>query len=157
MPVADLEICSGGQTGVDRAALDVAMTLGLPCSGWVPLGRLAEDGVIPERYPGLRETVSPRPDVRTRRNVRDSDATLIVAFGALTGGTALTLRAAKTHRRPVLVVDLRAEAVDQAAADVRRWIASLPRPLRLNVAGPRESSAPGAYAEARRLLLQALT
>ena len=70
-------IVSGGQTGVDRAALDVGLAWGLPIGGWCPRGRTAEDGPIPARYP-LRETESAKYDVRTRRNVRDSDGTLIL-------------------------------------------------------------------------------
>ena len=85
-----MQIVSGGQTGADRAALDIALELGFESGGWVPLGRQAEDGKIPDRYPNLRETDSPLPAVRTELNVRDSDATLIVSHGTLVGGTALT-------------------------------------------------------------------
>src|SRR5438552_18876277 len=90
---APLVIHSGGQTGVDRAALDVALELGLPCGGWCPKGRRAEDGPIPARYP-LIETSSPFYPQRTKRNVLDSDGTLILTFGCPTGGTALTIRTA---------------------------------------------------------------
>ncbi len=78
-------IVAGGQTGADRAALDVALEYGLTVGGWVPHGRLAEDGRIPARYPGLVETDSPDGAERTRWNVRDSDATLIVSRGPLVG------------------------------------------------------------------------
>src|SRR5210317_1948565 len=84
---ARLRIVSGGQTGVDRGALDAALTLGRVCGGWCPEGRLADDGPIPARYP-LQELPGGGYRARTRRNVRDSDATLIVTFGAPTGGTA---------------------------------------------------------------------
>src|SRR5436305_1193025 len=83
-------IFSGGQTGVDRAALDVALELGIPCSGWCPRGRRAEDGTIPPRYP-LQETRSLAYPVRTRWNVRDSDGTLILTRGRPDRGTALTI------------------------------------------------------------------
>ncbi|MEZ6054758.1 MAG: putative molybdenum carrier protein, partial [Planctomycetaceae bacterium] len=83
-------IVSGGQTGVDRAALDVGLDLDLPCGGWCPRGRKAEDGPIDERYP-LKETESAKYDVRTRRNVRDSDGTLVLTVGDPIGGTALTV------------------------------------------------------------------
>ena len=83
-------IVSGGQTGVDRAAWAAAIELGLPIGGWVPKGRLAEDGEIPARYAGLREAESAEPAVRTALNVRDSDATLIFSHGPLTGGSRLT-------------------------------------------------------------------
>lgn len=137
-------IVSGGQTGVDRAALDVALALGLPCGGWCPRGRRAEDGPIPAHYP-LRETASVRYAERTERNVADSDATLILGRGAPSGGTALTLRVAQRLGKPVLVVDLGARRL--TVAKVRRWLRK--HGVRtLNVAGPRESRAPGIYAEA---------
>src|SRR5947209_11260398 len=84
------KIVSGGQTGVDRAALDVALELGLPCGGWCPKGRRSEGGRIPERYP-LRETTSAAYPARTRRNVLYSDGTLVLTNGPPTGGTALTI------------------------------------------------------------------
>ena len=101
MPCGLLKIVSGGQTGADRAALDWALANGLPCGGWCPLGRLAEDGVIDARYP-LRETPEPSPAQRTEWNVRDSDGTLIVSLAKrLIGGTRLTedltMRLAKPH------------------------------------------------------------
>lgn len=145
MPV--IKIVSGAQTGVDRAALDVALDLGFACGGWVPRGRLAEDGVVPHRYP-VRETQGRGYAERTVRNVRDTDATLILTRGAPTGGTALTLRSAETLRRPCLVVDLAADASPSA---VDAWLHE--RQVRiLNVAGPRESSAPGIYDEAADFL-----
>jgi hypothetical protein len=141
-------IVSGGQTGVDRAALDVALELGLPCGGWCPKGRRAEDGPIPERYP-LRETESEDYDERTVRNVLESDATLILTRGRPAGGTAFTIEAATAHRRPLLIVDL--AAGDRTPADAAAWAAS--RIVRaLNVAGPREPGAPGVYQEARAFL-----
>ncbi len=140
-------IVSGGQTGVDRAALDTALALGLGCGGWAPKGRRAEDGRIPDRYP-LRETESAAYDVRTRRNVRDSDATLILTRGRLTGGTALTLQLARSIGRPHLVVDLDAAPHVDAA---RRWLIDT-GVATLNVAGPRESGLPGIYEEARDFL-----
>ena len=94
----------GGQTGVDRAALDVAIELGIPRGGWCPKGRRAEDGVIAKHYP-LRETPSTDYRERTRRNVRDADGTLIVTADELRGGTALTRAFAEKLRRPCLVVD----------------------------------------------------
>ena len=144
-------IVSGGQTGVDRAALDLALQLGLGAGGWCPAGRWAEDGAVPRRYP-LRETSSPDPAVRTRRNVRDSDATLILSPGPLAGGTALTARAARELGRPCLVLDPRDRS---AVGALRRWLAAV-RPAVLNVAGPRVSEAPGLAVAARRVLGAAL-
>ena len=99
------KVVSGGQTGVDRAALDVAIYLDIPHGGWCPRGRRAEDGRIPETYQ-LRETSSRDYASRTEQNILDSDATLILYAKKLSGGSGLTLRLAQQHRRPVLCVDL---------------------------------------------------
>ncbi len=136
-------IVSGGQTGVDRAALDVAIACGVPHGGWCPRGRRAEDGRIPDRY-HLREHASPEYTVRTERNVVDSDATLVLAVGPPGDGTALTVRLAAHHGRPCLVVDL-----DDASppAAVVAWLAEHDVRV-LNVAGPRESTLPGIHRRA---------
>ena len=146
-----MQIISGGQTGVDRAALDAAMELGIPHRGWCPHGRLAEDGRVPDRYQ-LRESDSPEYSARTLQNVLDSDATLILCRGRPRGGTELTLRLAQQHRRPNMVVDF-----DRTpeAADVRRWLAERQIEI-LNVAGPRESQSPGIGATAREFLAAVL-
>jgi len=141
------KVVSGGQTGVDRAALDAALALNVPCAGWCPRGRRAEDGRIPERYP-LAETSTPSYPERTERNVRDSDGTLILTRGTPRGGTALTLRLARRHRRPSFVVDL---DEPPPAETVRAWIRDQSIAV-LNVAGPRESEAPGIHAAASRYL-----
>ena len=148
-------IVSGGQTGVDRAALDVAAAHGLASGGWVPRGRRAEDGVIPPRYTGLREAGTTDPAVRTALNVRDSDATLILARGALTGGSRLTKEEALRRGRPVLHLDV--GALDRAAAVVRlrQWLHDVD-PEVLNVAGPRASHDPEIGALAAWLLAAAL-
>jgi hypothetical protein len=148
---AIVKIVSGGQTGVDRAALDAAIALGIPLGGWVPRNRRAEDGRVPDRYP-VRETASDAYDVRTRLNVRDSDATLVLARGRLTGGTALTLAIARSLGRPYLILDL-AGVVDPE--DVRAWLAREHVRI-LNIAGPRESSHPGIYDEALAVLTSLL-
>jgi hypothetical protein len=147
-----LRIVSGGQTGADRAALDAALAAGLEVGGWCPRGRRAEDGRIAARYP-LRETPERAYAARTRANVRDSDATLVLNVGALEGGTAQTVRDAVALRRPYLVVDL-ADAPDVESA--RRWI-SARAVATLNVAGPRESRRPGVYALAREFMDRLLT
>lgn len=146
-----LKIISGAQTGVDRAALDAALALGLACGGTVPSGRLAEDGRVPERYP-VAECASSDYAVRTERNVLDADATLILCRGELSGGTRLTLELARRHVKPFAVVDLRTAG---AVARVRSFLEAA-RPSVLNVAGPRESNAPGIHAEVQRLLMEAL-
>ena len=146
-----LRIVSGGQTGVDRAALDVAIAAGIPHGGWCPRGRRAEDGAIPARY-RLREHRSPTYAARTEANVVDSDGTLVLCRGALRGGTARTRALARRHRKPCLVVDLDA-GVDPAA--VRAWRARDGVRV-LNVAGPRESQRPGIGADAARFLAAVL-
>jgi Circularly permutated YpsA SLOG family len=146
------EIWSGGQTGVDRAAFDAALDAGVPIRGWIPLGRAAEDAGVPERYEGLVETETDNVVVRTERNVRDSDATLILTFGAPSGGTELTRRLAVAYERPVLVIDLAVTSVALAGALAAEWCAGLPAPVRLNVAGPRASKAPEVYALARAVV-----
>ncbi|MBI4354289.1 MAG: putative molybdenum carrier protein [Candidatus Omnitrophica bacterium] len=144
-------IISGGQTGVDRAALDVALELGLPCGGWCPKGRRAEDGVLPSQYP-LTETPSEEYVQRTTWNVRDADGTLIVTMGPATGGTAQTIDDAMQLNKPHLIVDL-ATHPDPVVA--RAWL-SAHRIRTLNVAGPRESKSPGIYVEASQFLRQLL-
>lgn len=135
-------IVSGGQTGVDRAALDEALAAGIPCGGWCPRGRLAEDGVIPEKYP-LMETPSPAYEERTEWNVRDSDATLIITSYPPTGGTAYTLYAVEKFQKPFLVIDIEKiggsrEAQRDEVERVLTWLEE--ESVRtLNVAGPRES------------------
>ena len=141
-------VISGGQTGVDRAALDAAMELGLPAGGWCPKGRLAEDGVIPARYP-LRETDSEDYDLRTRWNIRDSHGTLILCRGEPVGGTLFTAELAKTLERPAVILNPENEReADRFAA----WFSTLPREPVLNVAGPRESTEPGIGAAAAAFL-----
>jgi hypothetical protein len=146
-----LKIVSGGQTGVDRAALDVALSLGIPCGGWCPRGRRAEDGPIPARYP-LAETPTARYPERTAWNVRASDGTLVLHAGKPRGGTALTLRLLARQRKPMLQLDL--DAGPDPGALVR-WMAA--HAIRvLNVAGPRESECPGVGSRAKRFLEEAL-
>ena len=140
-------IVSGGQTGVDRAALDVALALGIPCGGWVPRGRRAEDGRVPERYP-MREARRSSYGERTRLNVRDSDGTLILAVGAPTGGTALTAAFARQLGKPCLLIDMEAT---RDPSMISEWLGR--HGIRvLNVAGPRESTCPGIHGQAKALL-----
>jgi hypothetical protein len=140
---------------VDRAALDAASLLGIPTRGWVPLGRLADDGRIPETYGGLQEAGSPDYAERTRRNVRDTDATLLLFRGALVGGSAYTGEEAERLGRPVLRVDLDSCPSDEAAGRIRSWLGGLSG-SRLNVAGPRASQDPGIHGLAKALLLAVL-
>ena len=142
---------SGGQTGVDRGALEAALAFGLGCGGWCPRGRTAEDGPIDLRYP-LQETPSSSYPQRTEWNVRDSDGTLILTRGRPRGGTALTVSLARRLRRPLLVLDL---ALAPDPAEAISW-AGAHDIATLNVAGSRESQQPGIQAEARAFLEEVL-
>ena len=157
MPVSDmheLRIISGAQTGVDRAALDAALAAGIDCGGWCPRGRRAEDGRIATRYP-VTETKSGDYAKRTRANVLDSEATLIILndpAGRITGGTRLTVNLAEKAGRPLLIVNTATgTAIDLTAAQIIGWIAQN-RISVLNVAGPRESGSPGVYESALDLM-----
>jgi len=141
------KIISGGQTGVDRAALDVAMANGIACGGSCPAGRAADDGPIPERYP-LIETVENDHMVRTGNNVRDSDATLLLYRDHLHGGTAYAVEMARHMDKPVLAVNLNDSPDADAVAD---WIRSLDIRM-LHIGGQREKSNPGIYQQARAFI-----
>lgn len=145
-----LKVISGGQTGVDRAALDAAMERGIPVGGWCPQGRRAEDGFVPRRYP-LEETPSSDYIQRTAWNVRDSDATLVLTLGALEGGSLRTTEIAKKLGKPFLVVELDLYAAPDTVAD---FIAEK-RAAILNIAGPRESGRPGIHQRAYHCLVRA--
>jgi hypothetical protein len=155
-------IISGGQSGVDRAALDAAIEQGIPYGGWCPKGGRAEDRPAPPgllaAYPRLRETPGADPAERTAWNVRDSDACLILVDEAgisVSGGTALAETLAAHDGKPLKVIDVGAA---DAASQVRAWLAPLLAahkgdvPFRLAVGGPRESEAPGIHAKARAVL-----
>lgn len=146
-----IEVRSGGQTGVDRGALDAVLALpeaaGIVAGGWCPRGRLAEDGVLGGRYP-LRETPDSDSAQRTEWNVRDADATLILRQGEATGGTALTARMAERLGKPLRQVDLdRPPPIDE----IRSWLQQCDVRV-LNVAGPRESDCPGIGNQSRRFV-----
>lgn len=143
------KIISGGQSGVDRAALDAALALRIPIGGWCPRGRIAEDGRIRRRY-CLLETPSGNYPQRTEWNVRDSDGTLIVNRGTLDGGTLFTARLARErHRKPLFMIQLpRRVRRERFVAWLRRH-----RIRVLNVAGPRESKRPGIHRQAKLLLM----
>lgn len=149
------KLVSGGQTGVDRGALDAALAVAFPYGGWCPEGRKAEDGPIPDRYP-VQELIGADYRKRTRRNVVDSDGTLVIAFGKPSGRTLATVRTCERLGKPVLVVDAtRGNAQDvavQAAEFVR--INSIKV---LNVAGPRESKQAGANDFAIQVVHKLLT
>jgi hypothetical protein len=132
-----LKIISGGQTGVDRAALDVALKHGIDCGGWCPAGRLDELGKIPERYP-LRELKDGSFTERTLQNVKDSDGTVIIYIGELRGGTKQTLRFCLGEKRLHHLIDAMKVSVDEAAGSIGNFVREN-KIATLNVAGPRQS------------------
>jgi Circularly permutated YpsA SLOG family len=155
-----MKIISGGQSGVDRAALDAAIGYGIAYGGWCPHGGWAEDfpeppGVL-AKYPRLQETPSAEPAQRTEWNVRDADATLIIVDTgglAVSRGTRLAGELAGKYRKPLLVIDLRAsDRLERTAAWLRTLIEAHGDDLALGIGGPRESEAPGIYAKARSLI-----
>ena len=137
------KIVSGGQTGADRAALDFAIKHNIPYGGWVPKGRKTEDGTLPEKY-HLQEMPTGEYSARTEQNVLDSDGTLIVSQGRLTGGSALTEFLADWHHKPCIHVDMDRINLTEAAEMVRRWIEDNEIRI-LNVAGPRASKDSAIY------------
>jgi len=145
------KIISGGQTGVDRAVLDIAGELGIARGGWCPKGRLAQDGPLAPSYP-LLETPSGEYTQRTEWNVRDSHGTLVLHTGTLCSGTALTVEFAHRLSKPHLVVDLNSI---QSTRIVHDWIKQYAICV-LNVAGPREEGNLGVYVQASRFLIALL-
>ncbi len=145
-----MKIISGGQTGADRAALDAAIELNIPHGGWLTRGRKTEDGPLPNHYQ-LEELASPAYRERTRKNILESDGTLIVSYGALSGGSALTLAYAIRYDRPFLHLDMEQFSSGQAQQLTEKWLAKH-RIRCLNIAGPRASGEPRIYAAVKELV-----
>lgn len=143
-------IISGGQTGADRAALDWAIRNGVPHGGWCPRNRTAEDGVLSAKYE-LREAQSPDYRWRTRQNVTDSEATLILNTGTLDGGTLETAKFAKSFGKAHLILQLDRGVRDEDVQQLLNWLQRESIGV-LNVAGPRESKRPGIYSLTSELL-----
>ena len=141
------KVLSGGQTGVDRAALDVAIEMGVAHGGWCPAGRDADDGVIPDKYQ-LTETAEQDHTVRTENNVKDADGTLMIYRGELHGGTAYAIEMAKHLNKPVLALNL---DQDIDVEEVFDWVQS--NNIRIiNIGGQRETKNPGIYFQSRKIL-----
>ena len=145
------KIMSGGQTGADRAALDFGIAHDIETGGWVPQGRVDEDGPLGAKYSTLHETSTPNYTQRTRKNIEDSDGTLIVSHGDLSGGSLLTRDLATSFGRPVIHIDFNANTMEAAASNVKNWIAENDVYV-LNVAGPRASGDPKICDATRDLL-----
>ena len=138
-----MKIVSGGQTGVDRAALDVALSHGIECGGWCPAGRLDEFGRIPDLYP-VRELTVGGFNERTLQNVKDSDGTVIIYPGKLTGGTEKTVQFCAGQQRPHLLVDASRVSCEDAARLIGEFVRKHKIDV-LNVAGPRQSEWANGY------------
>jgi len=148
--VKALKIISGGQTGVDRAALDVALKHGIECGGWCPSGRIDEFGRIPDRYP-VRELQAGGFTERTLQNVKDSDGTVVIYSGQLSGGTAQTVRFCIELKRPHELIDASKIPAEDATSLIAGFIRAQKIKI-LNVAGPRQSEWPEGYEYALHLL-----
>jgi hypothetical protein len=144
------KLISGGQTGADRATLDAALKFDMPYGGWLPKGRLAEDGPLDAKY-NLKEMPTDSYPARTEQNVIDSDGTLIFSHGKPTGGTDYTREMALKHGKQLLGIDLKRTTSLDAASLIVSWI-QLRRIKILNVAGPRASEDAGIYNDVFRIL-----
>jgi len=145
-----LKIISGGQTGVDRAALDAALESGTSVGGWCPEGRKAEDGPIAEKYP-LQELPDGSYKERTLKNVQDSDATVIIYFESISGGTKETLLYCLNEKKPYLLIDGSGIPEDSASKRIKQFIDENQISV-LNVAGPRASKEKRAYEYTKQVI-----
>ncbi len=145
-----MKIVSGGQTGVDRAALDAALENGIEAGGWCPQGRVAEDGIIPDKYP-VKELPNSGYRQRTKRNVIDSDGTVVIYFGYPSGGTKQTIAFCIQEKKPHVLIDAEELSVQEASRAVEIFIDQHSIAV-LNVAGPRDGGEPSAYTYAKKLI-----
>jgi hypothetical protein len=148
--VRDIKIVSGGQTGVDRAALDAALESNIECGGWCPVGRKAEDGKIPPHYP-VTELKDGGYTKRTLKNVIDSDGTVIVYFATLSGGTEKTLLFCLEQKKPYLLIDATELSPERTAERIQDFATNNAIKI-LNIAGPRASGEPLAYSYTLRAM-----
>ena len=148
------KIISGGQTGADRAGLDVAIEKGIPHGGWIPKGRKTEDGTLPNKY-NLSEMTSTSYPKRTEKNILDSDGTLIISHGKITGGSSLTIKLSKQHEKPWIHLDMNDISTKEASKQLTRWIKGHQIQI-LNVAGPRATKDPTIHTKASEVLKKAI-
>ncbi len=148
------KIISGGQTGVDQGALDAAISCGIEYGGWLPAGRKTENGPLSQKY-RLKELGSASYPERTRKNVIEADATLIISHGPLTGGSALTASIAEGINSPYFHLDLDEHTPERVFSEINRWLRQH-QPKILNVAGPRASSDSRIYLESYEILVELL-
>jgi len=144
------KIISGGQTGADRAALDVALKFNIPHGGWIPKGRITEEGRLPDKYQ-LQEMPTKSYPARTEQNVIDSDGTLIFSRGEPTGGTVYTRKMVHKHKKHIFHIDLNLATSFDAASLILQWI-DAHKIKTLNVAGPRASKDPEIYEDVFKIL-----
>ncbi len=151
--IQDITIISGGQSGVDRAALDFAIKFGISCKGCCPKGRLAEDGPIDSKYP-LQELDSRAYSDRTHKNVEEADALLVLYAREMDAGTELALHTALELNKPLVSLDLSDDIVDHKTV-LNAWLENQ-KPKSLNIAGPRESNNPGIHMLSLKFLQKSL-
>jgi len=147
------KIISGGQTGADIAGVDAAMALNIPYGGWLPKGRKAENGIVPEKYTQFQVMTKGGYPKRTEQNVIDSDGTVIFTYGKLAAGSSLTKKFAVNNNRPWLHVDL--DAVNNPAALINEWVLDWDIKV-LNVAGVSASKAPSIYNQVKNIIIEVL-
>lgn len=149
-----MKVVSGGQTGVDRAALDAALDCGIDAGGWCPEGRASEDGVIPDKYP-VMELPNSGYRQRTKRNVVDSDGTVIIYFGYPSGGTEQTIVFCIKEKKPYVLIDAEELNIDRASKKIKEFINQYSITV-MNVAGPRAGGESRAYEYAKNVMLKTI-
>ena len=145
------KIITGGQTGADRAAFDFALENDIAIGGFIPKNRIAEDGEVPAKYENLIETETENYAERTKLNVQNSDATLILSQGKLAGGSLLTKEYAEKYQKPFLHIDFFEMNTEQAAKKTKNWLMSIDCQI-LNIAGSRHSEDTEIYNKTQNFL-----
>lgn len=151
MDKRQLKIISGGQTGADRAALDVAIEVGADYGGAIPKGRKTEDGSLAHKYEKMTELTSQDYRIRTEKNVKDGDATIIFTFDRIGNGSVLTMKLAEKHNKPYLHINLSKRTDQEVVTEIKEWL-NKTQPNILNVAGSRESTSKGIYERVSNIL-----